>query len=52
MLVRGTDPHGNFDDGPRPEVDFGDAERTAHADAVARFRASNAEQTRRYEPSP
>jgi non-haem Fe2+, alpha-ketoglutarate-dependent halogenase len=52
MLVRGTDAHGNFDDEPRPQVDFGDAERTAHADAVARFRASNAEQTRRYEPSP
>jgi non-heme Fe2+,alpha-ketoglutarate-dependent halogenase len=52
MLVRGTDTHGNFDDEPRPQVDFGDAERAAHADAVARFRASNAEQTRRYEPSP
>jgi hypothetical protein len=52
MLVRGTDAHGNFDDEPRPQVDFGDAERTAHADAVARFRASNAEQIRRYEPSP
>jgi non-heme Fe2+,alpha-ketoglutarate-dependent halogenase len=52
MLVRGTDVHGNFDNEPRPQVDFGDAERTVHADAVARFRASNAEQTRRYEPSP
>jgi hypothetical protein len=51
MLVRGTDLHGNFDDEPRPRVDFGDAERTAHADAVARFRASNAEQTRRYQPT-
>ena len=28
MLVRGTDVHGNFDDEPRPQVDFGDAERT------------------------
>jgi hypothetical protein len=36
---------------PRPRVDFGDAERTAHADAVGRFRASNAEQTRRYQPT-
>src|SRR5213078_1392753 len=51
MLMRGTDLHGNFDDEPRPRVDFGDAERAAHADAVARFRASNAEQTRRYEPA-
>jgi len=51
MLVRGTDLRGNFDDEPRPRVDFGDAERTAHADAVARFRASNAHQTRRYQPT-
>jgi non-heme Fe2+,alpha-ketoglutarate-dependent halogenase len=51
MLVRGTDLHGNFDDEPRPRVDFGDAERTAHADAVGRFRSSNAEQTRRYQPT-
>jgi non-heme Fe2+,alpha-ketoglutarate-dependent halogenase len=49
MLVRGTDVHGHFDDEPRPQVDFGAAERAAHSDAVARFRASNAEQTRRYE---
>jgi non-haem Fe2+, alpha-ketoglutarate-dependent halogenase len=49
MLVRGTDRYGHFDDEPRPQADFGDAERAAHADAVARFRASNAEQTRRYE---
>jgi hypothetical protein len=48
MLVRGTDRHGNFDDEPRPRVDFGAAERAAHADAVARFRASNVEQTSRY----
>jgi hypothetical protein len=51
MLVRRTDLHRNFDDEPRPRVDFGDAERAAHADAVVRFRASNAEQTRRYEPA-
>jgi non-heme Fe2+,alpha-ketoglutarate-dependent halogenase len=48
MLVRGTDRYGHFDDEPRPRVDFGAAERTAHTDAVARFRASNAEQTSRY----
>jgi len=40
-----TDRYGHFDDEPRPRVDFGRAERAAHADAVARFRASNAEQT-------
>ena len=49
MLVRGADRYGYFDDEPRPKVDFGEAERAAHADAVARFRASNVEQTRRYE---
>src|SRR5438093_4507965 len=48
MLVRGTDRYGHFDDEPRPRVDVGAAERTVHADAVARFRASNAEQTNRY----
>jgi ectoine hydroxylase-related dioxygenase (phytanoyl-CoA dioxygenase family) len=48
MLVRGTDRYGHFDDEPRPRVDFGAAERAVHADAVARFRASNAEQTGRY----
>src|SRR5499426_3976888 len=48
MLVRGTDRYGHFDDEPRPRIDFGEAEQAAHADAVARFRASNAEQTSRY----
>ena len=48
MLVRGTDRYGHFDDEPRPRVDFGAAERAAHADAVGRFRVSNAEQTSRY----
>src|SRR5204862_8276803 len=48
MLVRGTDRYGHLDDEPRPRVDFGAAERAVHADAVARFRASNAEQTSRY----
>jgi hypothetical protein len=51
MLVRGTDPYGHFDDEPRPRVDFGAAEQAAHADAVARFRASNVEQTSRYAPA-
>ncbi len=51
MLVRGTDRYGHFDDEPRPQVDFGAAEQAAHADAVARYRASNAEQTRRYDPA-
>jgi hypothetical protein len=51
MLVRGTDRYGHFDDEPRPHVDFGAAERAAHADAVARFRASNTEQTIRYAPA-
>src|SRR5689334_6536279 len=49
MLVRGTDRFGHFDDEPRPRVDFGATEQAAHADAVARFRASNVEQTRRYD---
>lgn len=48
MLVRGADRYRHFDDEPRPRVDFGAAERAAHADAVARFRASNVEQTNRY----
>ncbi len=48
MLVRGTDPAPHFDDEPRPRVDFGATERAVHADAVARFRASNVEQTSRY----
>jgi ectoine hydroxylase-related dioxygenase (phytanoyl-CoA dioxygenase family) len=48
MLVRGTDRHGHFDDEPRPRADFGEAERATHAEAVARFRASNVEQTSRY----
>jgi len=52
MLVRGTDRYGHFDDEPRPRVDFGAEERAFHADAVARFRASNVEQTRRFAPTP
>ncbi len=48
-LVRGTDRYGHFDDEPRPTVDFGDAERAYHAEAVKRFRQSNSEQTVRYQ---
>jgi len=48
MLVRGVDRYGHFDDEPRPTVDFGPAERAFHAEAVARFRASNVEQTKRF----
>ena len=51
MLVRGTDAHGHFDDEPRPAVDFGAAERAFHAESVARFRTSNVEQTRQYDPA-
>jgi len=49
MLVRGVDRYGNFADEPRPQSDYGAAERAAHAEAVARFRAQNAEEVLRYE---
>jgi hypothetical protein len=49
MLVRGTDRWGHFDDEPRPVTDYGAAERAVHAEAVARFRAANREETLRYE---
>jgi non-haem Fe2+, alpha-ketoglutarate-dependent halogenase len=48
-LVRGVDRYGHFDDEPRPLVDHGGRERAAHAEAVARFRAQNAEQFAQYE---
>jgi hypothetical protein len=48
MLVRGTDTYGHFDDEPRPRVDYGASERAFHAEAVARFRRANAEETLRY----
>jgi non-haem Fe2+, alpha-ketoglutarate-dependent halogenase len=48
-LVRGVDRYGHFDDEPRPLVDYGATERAAHAEAVARFRAQNAEEFMRYE---
>jgi hypothetical protein len=49
MLVRGSDGYGNFDEEPRPKVEYGPAEQAAHAAAVARFRAQNAEEVARYE---
>jgi hypothetical protein len=49
MLVRGVDRYGHFDDEPHPQVDYGPAEQAAHAAAVARFRAQNAEEYERYE---
>jgi hypothetical protein len=48
-MVRGVDRYGHFDDEPRPQADYGDSERAAHAEAVARFRAQNAEQFGQYE---
>jgi hypothetical protein len=47
-LVRGKDDYGHFDLERRPETDYGEAEQTFHADAVARFRASNDEQAAKY----
>ena len=49
MLVRGVDRYGHFDDEPRPRIDYGEAERAAHAEAVARFREGNREESLRYE---
>ncbi len=49
MLVRGVDRYGHFDDEPRPHEDCGAAECAVHADAVARFREANREETLRYE---
>jgi len=43
MLVRGQDKYGHFDDERRPRVEAGAEERAFHAEAVARFRAMNAE---------
>ena len=51
MLVRGVDRYGNFDDEPRPLTDYGAAEQAAHAAAVTRFRAQNAEEFARFEPA-
>lgn len=43
MLVRGTDRYGHFDDERRPLAEAGPEERASHAQAVAAFRAMNAE---------
>jgi ectoine hydroxylase-related dioxygenase (phytanoyl-CoA dioxygenase family) len=48
-LVRGTDHYGHFDDEQRPQTDFGEAERAFHAEAVARYRQANVEETLRYD---
>lgn len=47
-LVRGEDKFNYYDDEPRPEEDYGLRERAFHAEAVARFRASNDEQAKKY----
>jgi hypothetical protein len=49
MLVRGVDRYAHFDDETRPTNDYGEAEQAAHAAAVARFRAQNAEEVTRFE---
>jgi non-haem Fe2+, alpha-ketoglutarate-dependent halogenase len=43
MLVRGRDTHGHFDDERRPLAEAGPEERAFHANAVAAFRAMNAD---------
>jgi len=45
MLVRGQDRYGHFDDERRPTQEAGAEEQAFHAEAVARFRAMNAEMT-------
>jgi len=47
-LVRGVDAFNFYDDEPRPVVDYGESETAFHKDAVARFRASNDEQSAKY----
>lgn len=49
MLVRGVDTYGYCDDEPRPQVDYGEAERAFHRDAVARFVESNRQQRLKYD---
>ena len=39
-LVRGNDAYGHFEDEPRPEIDFGAAERAAHRDSCERYIAN------------
>ena len=43
MLVRGIDRYGHFDDERRPVAEAGPEERAFHAQAVATFRAMNAD---------
>ena len=43
MLVRGSDSYGHFDDERRPLAEAGPEERASHAQAVATFRAMNAD---------
>jgi hypothetical protein len=43
MLVRGRDTYGHFDDERRPLAEAGPEERAFHANAVATFRAMNAD---------
>ena len=49
MLVRGEDRFGHFDDERRPLADAGPEERAVHAEAVARFRAMNADESKTME---
>lgn len=49
MLVRGADHYGHFDPEPRPQIDYGSAERAFHAEAVDRFREANREQALLYD---
>jgi non-heme Fe2+,alpha-ketoglutarate-dependent halogenase len=51
-LVRGVDRYGHFDDEPRPQEEYGAAEREFHAEAVRRFREANREQTAQYAETP
>lgn len=47
-LVRGQDNSNNFDDEPRPQTEYGDAEQAFHKEAVTRFNQSIAEQAQKY----
>ena|GEM_PF-5502290 len=48
MLVRGEDKFGYYDDEPRPQSDYGEAGRAAHAHSVGRFQQLIAEQAAKY----
>lgn len=47
-LVRGEDKYGYYDDEPRPQVDYGEAEQAAHRYSVGKFQELIAEQALRY----